>query len=74
MRKTVLFLVLILGLFSVGCSRPKGGICSHCPVWWLDPICLTGGDVPDPIKPKIHAPPTAEADLIPGQENAVLQK
>ncbi len=74
MQKSVLLLVLILGFFLVGCSRPQGGICSHCPVWWLDPVCLSGGDVPDPIKHKVQAPPTDEANLIPGQENAVLQK
>ena len=74
MKKLTLIVTLLFGLMLLGCTRPKGGICSHCPVWFFDPICLTGGDVPDPIVPKVQAPPPVEADLIPGQENATLRK
>ena len=74
MKVSNVVIAALIGFALTGCTRPKGGICSHCPVWWLDPICLSGGDVADPIKPKIQAPPPEEADLIPGQENAVFQK
>jgi len=74
MKGITLVLALIIGSTLFGCSRPKGGICSHCPVWWLDPICLSGGDVPDPIKPKVQAIAPVESDLIPGQETATYKK
>jgi hypothetical protein len=67
-----LFLILILASLTA-CSRPKAGICSRCPVWFFDPICLTGGDVPDPPEPKVQTLPPVERDLIPGQESATYK-
>ncbi len=69
------FVILIAALaILAGCSRPKGGICSTCPVWFLDPICLSGGDAPDPAAARPVTPPPVESDLIPGQNDATYKR
>jgi len=70
---SIVFLLLIAVSLS-SCSKPKAGICSKCPFWWIDPICLTGGDVPDSDAPKPKTPPPVEANLIPGQENSTFKR
>ena len=69
------FLLCITVIFLLtACSKPKAGICSRCPVWFLDPICLTGGDEPDPEPPKPKTPPPVESNLVPGQERSIFHK